>query len=423
VHRLDDRVLRVEAGEERRADQRQRADQRRDPRDRHVLLQAAHVADVLVVVHADDHGAGGEEEQRLEERVRHQVEHRDRVRRGAERDRHVAELRQRRVGDDALDVVLDDAEKAHEERRDRADDEDHRQRRVGELEQRRHPRDHEDAGGHHRRRVDQRGDRRRAFHRVGQPDVERELRALAHRADEEADADDGDEAPVARRERELRQVAALGEGLAVVERAGERDDQADAEDEAEVADPVDDERLHVGEDRRRPREPEADQQVRDQADRLPAEEELQEVVAHDEHEHREREQRDVAEEALVARVVGHVADRVDVHHQRDEGDDGHHHRRQAVDQEADLHLERADAHPLVDGRVEARAVDGDGIENPGRDQERDQDAEDRHRVRAGAADLLAEQAGDDRADERRHRHDGEKRGRERGGHGQRALSP
>ena len=31
VHRLDDRVLRVEAGEERRADQRQRAEQRRDP--------------------------------------------------------------------------------------------------------------------------------------------------------------------------------------------------------------------------------------------------------------------------------------------------------------------------------------------------------------------------------------------------------
>ena len=121
VHRLDDRVLGVEAGEERRADQRQRADQRRDPGDRHVLAQAAHVADVLVVVHADDHRAGAEEQQRLEERVRHQVEHGDRVGRSAERHRHVAELRQRRVGDDALDVVLDDAEKAHEERRDRAD--------------------------------------------------------------------------------------------------------------------------------------------------------------------------------------------------------------------------------------------------------------------------------------------------------------
>src|SRR4029450_5177754 len=44
------------------------------------------------------------------------------------------------------------------------------------------------ARGHHGRRVDQRRDRRRAFHRVGQPYVQRELRALAHRPDEEADA-------------------------------------------------------------------------------------------------------------------------------------------------------------------------------------------------------------------------------------------
>ena len=178
-------------------------------RDRHVLAQAAHVADVLVVVHADDHGARGEEEQRLEEGVRHQVEHGDRVRRGAERDRHVAELRQRRVGDDALDVVLDDAEKAHEERRDRADRHHERERGVGELEQRRHARDHEDAGRHHRRGVDQRRDRRRAFHRIGQPDVERELRALAHRADEEADAGDGDQQPVGAREGQLGELVAL----------------------------------------------------------------------------------------------------------------------------------------------------------------------------------------------------------------------
>ena len=63
------------------------------------------------------------------------------------------------------------------------------QRGVGQLEQRRHARHHEDAGGHHGRGVDQRGDRRRAFHRVGQPDVQRKLRRLAHGADEQADAD------------------------------------------------------------------------------------------------------------------------------------------------------------------------------------------------------------------------------------------
>ena len=52
VHRFDDAVLGVEAREERRADQRQRTQQGRDPGDGHVLAHATHPADVLVVVHA-----------------------------------------------------------------------------------------------------------------------------------------------------------------------------------------------------------------------------------------------------------------------------------------------------------------------------------------------------------------------------------
>ncbi len=91
--------------------------------DRHVLAQATHVADVLIVVHADDHRAGREEQQRLEERVRHQVEHARGIRGQAQRHRHVTQLRERRIRDHALDVVLHDAEEAHEERRGRADHE------------------------------------------------------------------------------------------------------------------------------------------------------------------------------------------------------------------------------------------------------------------------------------------------------------
>src|SRR3972149_6573449 len=58
-----------------------------------------------------------------------------------------------------------------------------------------------------------------------------------------------------------------------------------AEDEPEVADAVDDERLQVRVDRRRTLVPEPDQQVGHQTDRLPAEEELQEVVGHHQHQH------------------------------------------------------------------------------------------------------------------------------------------
>ncbi len=54
--------------------------------------------------------------------------------------------------------------------------------------------DHVDAGGDHGGGVDERGDRRGAFHRVGQPDVERKLRALAGRAQQQAEADGGEHA-------------------------------------------------------------------------------------------------------------------------------------------------------------------------------------------------------------------------------------
>ena len=156
-----------------------------------------------------------------------------------------------------------------------------------------------------------------------------------------------------RRHRHRGKRRRLGEDLRVVERPAVREDQPEPQHEAEVADPVGEKRLQVRVDGRRPRVPEADQQVGDEADRLPAEEELDEIVAHHQHQHAEREQRDVAEEARVAGVVGHVPDRVHVHHQRHERDDQHHRRRQRVDQEADRELEVAGAHPRVDVAVEA----------------------------------------------------------------------
>ena len=54
--------------------------------------------------------------------------------------------------------------------------------------------DHVDAGGDHGGGVDERGDGRGAFHGVGQPDVERKLRALAGGAEEQAERDGGEDA-------------------------------------------------------------------------------------------------------------------------------------------------------------------------------------------------------------------------------------
>ena len=114
----------------------------------------------------------------------------------ADGDEHEAELRDGRVGEDLLDVVLRDADRRREERRERADDR-HDHHRVGrQAEEHVRADDHVDAGRDHRGGVDQRGDRRRAGHGVRQPDVQRDLRRLAARADEEQQADGGGDAGV-----------------------------------------------------------------------------------------------------------------------------------------------------------------------------------------------------------------------------------
>ena len=177
-------------------------------------------------------------------------------------------------------------------------DRDDRQRHRRVREQHGVAPDHVDAGRHHRRRVDQRGDRRRAFHRVRQPDVERNLRRLAGRAEEQQQ----------RRDRHRRRTSRLGRAARQPPRATSWKSSVPnvakissiAEDEAEVADAVDDERLLAGVGRRLLLEPEADQQVRAEADALPADEHHQEVGAEHEHEHERREQVQVRE---VARVL------------------------------------------------------------------------------------------------------------------------
>ena len=207
-------------------------------RARHERAQAAHPADVLLAAEVMDDDAGAHEQQRLEERVRHQVEDRVAVRADPGRDEHVADLRHRRVRDDALDVPLHERDHSRDEERDRAEDRgevlDVRRR----LEDRARADEQVDAGGDHRRRVDQRGDRRRAFHRVREPRVERDLRRLRDRAAEEAERD---EVHGRRRQR----VDVL-EHAQVLERPRLPDEQDEPERERRVADRVHHERLLRG---------------------------------------------------------------------------------------------------------------------------------------------------------------------------------
>ena len=182
--RGDDAVLRPEAGEGGNADEREGADEERDVGSWEDALEPAHPPDVLLPVEVVDHDAGRHEEQRLEEGVRHQVEHRVPVCPDSGGEEHVADLGHRRVRDHALDVPLHERDESRQEEGEGAQD----RREVLDvdrgLEDRMRAHEQVDACRDHRRGVDQRGDGSGALHRIGKPGVQRELGRLRDRAPE-----------------------------------------------------------------------------------------------------------------------------------------------------------------------------------------------------------------------------------------------
>ena len=135
-----------------------------------------------------------------------------------------------------------------------------------------------------------------------------------------------------------------------VERAELGEQREHPEDERVVTDAVDDERLLAGVVRRLLLEPEADQQIRAEADALPADEHHREVRAEHQHEHERGEQVQIGEVAreLAVDLVVHVRGRVDVDQRADAGDDEDHHRRQRIDAERERDVQIARRDPGVE---------------------------------------------------------------------------
>ena len=198
--------------------------------------------------------------------------------------------------------------------------------------------------------MNERGYRGRAFHRVRQPGVQQELRRLAHRAHEQQQADQGQRIDVEVQivEAFADEVRCLGENRVEIDRAGEQEHREDAERKTEVADPVDDECLHRSRICLRLVEPEANQQVAREPHPLPAEKQLGEIIRCHQHQHREGEERQVGEEPRPVRIVGHVADRIEVDETRHRG---HHHQHDGG--------ERVDMERPVDPEIARR----DEVEN------------------------------------------------------------
>src|SRR3954467_3013291 len=98
--------------------------------------------------------------------MREQVEHADGIGPCPHRHKHVAKLRTGRIGNDALDVVLDETDGRREEGRRGANEHHHRLCARRQFKQGGEPGHHEHAGGDHGRRMYQGRDGRRPLHRV-----------------------------------------------------------------------------------------------------------------------------------------------------------------------------------------------------------------------------------------------------------------
>src|SRR5262249_59779130 len=150
----------------------------------------------------------------------------------------------------------------------------------------------------HGGRVNQRVNRRRAFHRIGQPDIKRNLRRLTAGAEHQAKRGDGEPSPSAvnPHRRESAEYAFLA---AEIQRSEVLDEEEHADQEGEVANAVDDEGLLAGVGGRVFVKVEADQQIRSQPYAFPAHKQQKIVVGQHQHQHEEHEQVEVGEEAVI----------------------------------------------------------------------------------------------------------------------------
>ena len=396
VRGVEDSFLAPKTGEEQRhADEGHRTDGERSEGELHLHRKSAELTDVLLVVRGVNDGTGTEEEQRFEKRVSEQVEDRGARRTHTDREHHVAELGDGGESEDAFEIILGDRDGRSEEGGDGSDDGDHLQR-VG-REQRINARHEEHARGDHRSSVDEGGDWRRTFHRVGQPDVERELAGFADGTAKEEQADGAGDGEAADRcsGTERAEDGGFEDAVTVVvkeERTG-RIVEPEAEQEPEVADARGDEGFFRGVGGGRFVKPETDEQIGGETDEFPADEHEQETIGDEQAEHRRGEETQEAEELFKVLIFLHVAEAENEDERADERHHRAHERGERVEQPTEAHGIVAEFEPgevvreVRGGIRESRAECGAGNE------ERQDEGDDR-----GTRDELTTAAGRERAD-------------------------
>ena len=101
-----DRIFREEARETRNTGNSETTYEEGDLRDAHALAEAAHLADVLLAAHSMDNTARTQEQQRLEECMRHNMEDGGSICTYAEGEEHKAKLANGRVCKHFFNVIL-----------------------------------------------------------------------------------------------------------------------------------------------------------------------------------------------------------------------------------------------------------------------------------------------------------------------------
>ena len=255
----------------------------------------------------------------------HQMENPSRKCADTAGQKHIAELADGRVGENALEVVLSQRDGSRVEGRDASE---HRYQLHGKrrrFKQEMRAGDHVNPRCHHGGGVNQGAHRCRSFHRVGQPDIERHLGGLAHRAEEQEQAN-GRQSDFGL----LGQVSHQVKQRFEIHDAEGPEDQNDSEQESEITDAVDDEGFLAGVGCGLFQKIKTDQQVGTDADAFPTDKHQQVVVRHDQDQHGEQKQVQVGKEAVKAVFLSHVADRIDMNEESYAGDHKRHNQRETV---------------------------------------------------------------------------------------------
>src|ERR1051326_5677560 len=308
-------------------------------------------------MHAGNYRTGAEEQQRLEEGVRDDVKDCSDKRADAARQEHVTELRDGRISQNFLDVVLRETDGGGKESSRRTDDSDDEHRGRCVRKDCRTADDHVDAGSHHRRGVNQCRDGSWTSHRVRQPNVQRYLRALSGGADKQQHCDRCRATREYRARREWFDRRCLEERQGRVRHftcgrvreetdgAGDEERQHDAEYKTPVADAVGDERFFRSVAGFLAIEVVTNQQVRTKTHAFPTDKHQHEVVGEHESQHRKHEQIEERKEAIETLFSAHVTNGKDVNEKPNKRDEQRVRAAQAVHREREVSAKSSDLQP------------------------------------------------------------------------------